>query len=87
MVEQPLKFLSTILLRVPPLEMRRKCWESFRDEAGKGTLISSYEAEMGLLLMLVRPSVILWSGDGYVGKLLQLQQGCKGPFPSSTGKV
>ena len=32
---------------------------------------------------LVLPS----SGDGYVGELLELQQGCEGPFRSSRGKV
>ena len=27
----------------------------------------------------------LWSGVGYVGELLELQQGCEGPFGSSRG--
>ena len=27
----------------------------------------------------------LSSGDGYVGELLELQQGCEGPFGSSRG--
>ena len=54
------------LLRAPPLEMRQEWWETFLDEAGKGTLISSYKREMGLLLMLAEPSVFLSSGDGYV---------------------
>ena len=27
--------------------------------------------------------VFLLSGDGYVGELLELQQGCEGPFGSS----
>ena len=27
----------------------------------------------------------LLSGDGYVGELLELQQGCEGPFGSSRG--
>ena len=27
------------------------------------------------------------SGDGYVGELLELQQGCEGPFGSSRGQV
>ena len=56
-------------------------------KAGNGTLISSYEVETGLLFMLAGPLVILSSGDGYVGELLELQQGCEGPFPSSSGKV
>ena len=29
--------------------------------------------------------VFLLSGDGYVGELLELQQGCEGPFGSSRG--
>ena len=32
-------------------------------------------------------SCFLWSGDGYVGELLELQQGCEGPFGSSRGYV
>ena len=67
-----MEFLSTFLWRAPPLEMQRECRESFADEAGKGTLTSSYEAETGFLLMLAGPSVFLWSGDGDVGELLEL---------------
>ena len=29
--------------------------------------------------------VLPLSGDGYVGELLELQQGCEGPFGSSRG--
>ena len=87
MVAGPLEFLSTFLLRAPPLEMRRESRESFPEEAGNGTLISSYEVETGLLFMLAGPLVILSSGDGYVGELLELQQGCDGPFLSTRGKV
>ena len=32
-------------------------------------------------------AVFLWSGDGYVGELRELPQGCQGPFPGSRGKV
>ena len=32
-------------------------------------------------------SCFLSSGDGYVGELLELQQGCEGPVGSSRGKV
>ena len=35
---------------------------------------------MGLLWMKAGLSCFLSSGDGYVGKLLELQQGCEGPF-------
>ena len=41
------------------------------------------EAETGLLWMWVGLSCFLWSGDGYVGKLPELQQRCEGPFGSS----
>ena len=37
--------------------------------------------------MVAGPSVLLSSGDGYVGELLELPQGCQGPFRSSRGKV
>ena len=37
----PLEFLSSFLLRAPPLELRQEHRESFTDESGKGTLISS----------------------------------------------
>ena len=46
-----LEFLSPFLWRAPPLEMRRKCRELFPEHAGKGSLLSSQEAETGLLWM------------------------------------
>ena len=52
--------------------MRRKHWEFFPDHAGKGSLLSSYEAETGLLCMWAGLSYFLSSGDGYVGELLEL---------------
>ena len=51
----------------------------------KGSLVSSYEGEKGLLWMWAGLSCFLSSGDGYVGELLELQQGCEGPFGSSRG--
>ena len=63
--------------------MGREPPEFFPDHAGKGSLLSSYEAETGLLWMRVGLSCFLSSGDGYVGELLELQQGCEGPFESS----
>ena len=63
MVARPLEFLSTFLLRAPPLEMRREPQESFPNEAGKGTLILSYVVETGLLLMLPGPLVFLSMAD------------------------
>ena len=78
-----LEFLSPFLWRTPPLEMRRERREFFPDLPGKGSLLSSYEAETGLLWMWAELSCFLLSGDGYVGELLDLQQGCEGPFGSS----
>ena len=54
-----LDLLSPFLWRVPPLEMRRECPEFFPDQAGKGSLISSYETETGLLWMWAGPSCFL----------------------------
>ena len=78
-----LEFLSPFLWRVPPLEMRRERREFFPDLEGKGSLHSSYEAETGLLWMWAELSCFLLSGDGYVGELIELPQGCEGPFGSS----
>ena len=80
-----LEFLSPFLWRVPPLEMRRERREFFPDQAEKGSLLSSLEAETGLLWMWAGLSCFLSSGDGYVGQLLELQQGCEGPFGSWRG--
>ena len=78
-----------VLLAFPvesaPLEMRRECREFFPDHAGKGSLISSYKEEKGLLWMCKGRSSFLSSGQGYVGELLELQQVCEGPFESSRG--
>ena len=57
--------------------MRRKWQEFFPDHAVKGSLLSSLEAETGLLWMWAGLSCFLSSGDGYVGELLELQQGCE----------
>ena len=65
--------------------MRREGWEFFPDHAGKGSLLSRKEAETGLLWMWAVLAGFLSSGDGYVGELLELKQGCEGPFGSSTG--
>ena len=75
-----LEFLSPFLSRARPLEMRRERGEFFPHHAGKGFLLSSYEAETGLLWMWAGLSCFLSSGEGYVGELLELQQGCEGPF-------
>ena len=82
-----LEFLSPFLWRAPPLEMRRERREFFPDHAGKGSLLSSLETETGLLWMWAGPTCSLSSEDGYVGQLLELQQGCEGPFGSSRVQV
>ena len=63
--------------------MRLERREFFPNLAGKGSLISSYEAETWLLGMWTGLSCFLSSGDGYVGELLELQQGCEGPLEIS----
>ena len=78
-----LEFLSPFLWRAPPLDMRRERREFFPEHAGKGSLLSSYETETGLLWMWAGLSCLLSSGDGYVGELLELQQGCEGLFGNS----
>ena len=57
--------------------MQRERGEFFPHLAGKGSLLSSLEAETGLLWMWAGLSCFLSSGDGYVGELLELQQGCE----------
>ena len=53
--------------------MRRECQEFVPDHAGKGSLLSSYEGETGLLWIWAGLSCFLSSGDGYAGELLELQ--------------
>ena len=65
--------------------MRQEFPEFFPELAAKGALISSYEAETGLLWMWAGHSCFLLRGDGYAGVLLELQQGCEGPFGLSRG--
>ena len=55
--------------------MQRERGEFFPHLAGKGSLLSSSEAETGLLWMWAGLSCFLSSGDGQVGELLELQQG------------
>ena len=80
-----LEFLSPFLWRAPPLEMRRERGEFFPHHGGTGSLLSNEEAETGLLWMWAELSCFLSGGDGYVGELLELQQGCEGHFGSSRG--
>ena len=53
--------------------MRRESREFFPEQAGKVSLLSSYEIETGLLWMWAGLSCFLSSGAGYVGELLKLQ--------------
>ena len=78
--DMTLEFLSPFLWRSPPLEMRRERREFCHDQEGKGSLISSYEAQTCVLWMWAGPSCFLSSGEGYGGELLELQQGCERPF-------
>ena len=68
-----LEFLSPFLWKAPPLDMRRESREFFPHHAGKGSLLSSYEIETGLLWMWAGLSSFLSRGAGYVGELLKLQ--------------
>ena len=58
-------------------------WEFYPYDAGEGCLLSSLEAETGLLWIWAELSCFLSRGDGYVRELFELQQGCEGPFGSS----
>ena len=66
-----LEFLLPFLWRAPPLEMWRDRWEFFPDHTGKASLLSSYEAETGLLWMWAGLSYFLSSGNGYVEELIE----------------
>ena len=68
-----LEFLSPFLWRGPPVEKRREHREFFPEHAQKGSLLSSKEAETGLLWMWAGLACFLSSGDGYVGELLEFQ--------------
>ena len=80
-----LEFFSPFLWGAPPLEMRRERGVFFPEESGKGSVISSSEAETGLLCIGTGPLCFLSSGDGYAGEVFELQHGCEGPFGSSRG--
>ena len=47
---KPLEFLSSCKLRVPLLEVRWECCDSFPYEAGKWTLVSRWRGKSGLFL-------------------------------------
>ena len=62
-----------------PHEMRRDRREFFPNHAGKGSLLTSYEAQTGLLCMWAGLSCFLSSGDGYVGNYLSCSKVVKDP--------
>ena len=78
--------LSSFLLRAPPLEMRRERREFFPYEAGKGSLMSSYEVETGLLLMLAGPLFFLSMEMGMSGNFLSCSKGVKDPLEVQEGR-
>ena len=63
-----------------PLEMGRELREFFPDHAGKGFLLSCYEAETGLLWMWAGISYFLSSGDVMSGNFLSCSKGVKEPL-------
>ena len=63
-----------------PLQVRRKHGEFFPEHAGKGSLLSTYEAETGFLWMWVGLLCFLSSGDWYVGEFLECIKGVKDPL-------
>ena len=87
MVACPLEFLSTFMLRAPPLEMRQECRESFLDEAGKGNLILGRGGEKGatLELWLDRQCSSLVE-TGISGNFLSCSKGLKDPFEVQEGR-
>ena len=66
--------------------MRWERREFFPDYAGKGSLLSSYEAETGLLWMWAGLSCFLSNGDGYVWELLELRWEGQEFLPEHAGK-
>ena len=74
---RPLEFLSTFLLREPPLEMRRDRLKTFLNEEWKGILISSYEAERGSSLFCRYPRCSSRVETGVPGNILSDSKGVK----------
>ena len=57
--------------------MRRERREFFPDQAGKGSLISSYEVEPGLLWMWTEPRAFFRLETGMSGNFLSCSKGVK----------
>ena len=75
-----LEFLSPFLRRAPPLEMRRECQEFFPDHAVKGSLLSSNEAETGLLWMWLDSRASSRVESGMSVNFLSCSKGVKDPL-------
>ena len=75
-----LEFLSHVLWRAPPLEMRRERREFFPDHAGKGSLLSSKEADTGLLWIWAGLSSYSGVETGMPGNVLSCSKGEKYPL-------
>ena len=78
-----LEFLSAFLWRAPPLEMLQERWEFFPDHAGKGSLVSSYEAETRLLWMWRDSHASSQAEKGMLGNILSCSKGVKDPLDVS----
>ena len=78
-----LEFLLPFLWRAPPLEMRRERTEFFPDHAGKGSLLSSKEAETGLLWMWAGLSCSSRVETGMSVNFLSCSKGVKDPLEIS----
>ena len=75
-----LDLLSPFLWRAPPLEMRRECPEFFPDQAGKGSLISSYEEKRGSSGCGRDPRASSRVETGMSGNFLSCSKGVKDLF-------
>ena len=67
--------------------MRRELQEFFPDHPGRIIPPLELAGGNGATLEFGGTLVLLLSGDRYVAELLELQQGCEGPFGSSRGSV
>ena len=72
-----LEFLSSFLWRAPPLEIRR---EFFPYHAGKGSLLSSKEAETGHLSIWRDSRASFRVEKGMLGNFLSGSKGVKDPL-------
>ena len=75
-----LEFLLPFLWRAPPLEMRRECREFFPDHAGKGSILSSLQAETGPLWIWAGLSDSSRVETGMSGNFLSCSKGVKDPL-------